>query len=138
MRTKKSKYLGREVTLCRLNRQTGESEKVSGIFRGYLGKKNVLIDTGHGLYEQYVIGTAPGRWMIFPASVQIIFQAPAPPQKSSPGQQSKKRFKEDSNTLSENWSVDSDDLLAPDWSAELDGLCGNNPYQFSLEVDADL
>ena len=123
MKTKKSKYLGRAVTLCRLNRETGESEKVSGIFRGYLGKKNVVIDTGYGLFEQYVIGTAPGRWMIFPASVQIIFQPPSHPQKSSAA---KKRPS----------TVDSDDLLAPDWSAELDALSGNDPYRYSVDFEA--
>ena len=68
MNTKKSKYYGQEVTLARLNRESGRTETVNGIFRGYLGKKNVIIDTGKGLYEQFIVGTAPGRWLIFPAS----------------------------------------------------------------------
>jgi hypothetical protein len=136
MKTKKSKYFGREVKLCRLNRETGRTETVSGIFRGFLGKKNVVIDTGKGLFEQYIVGTAPGRWLIFPASVQIIHR-PAPSPQSPPKKKQTQSVKED-KIITSDWSMDSDDVLPLDWSADLNALAGNDPYRFSVDFEADL
>ena len=102
MRTKK--YINKPVTLCRM---TPEGlEKVQGIHRGYLGK-NLLLDTGTGLFEQYVIGTAPGRYLVFPAKIQIDRNENLEPEPVI-----KKKMKID----------EFDDVLIPEWDRDVSDL----------------
>ena len=67
-REKKSRYFGQFVKAIR--KINGHIQIREGILRGYLGSY-VLIDTGDFFYEQFPIGTAPGRWLVMPAKTKI-------------------------------------------------------------------
>jgi hypothetical protein len=53
-----------------LTRKNGQLEVVTGLMKGYLGG-DILVDTGNGLYDHVVMGSASGASLVLPACVPI-------------------------------------------------------------------
>ena len=65
---KKSRYYGQLVKA--VSKVNGKMVVREGILRGYY-KSLVYIDTGELFFEQFLVGTAPGHWLIMPAKTQL-------------------------------------------------------------------
>ena len=130
---KKSRYYGQLVKA--VSKINGKMVVREGILRGYY-KSLVYIDTGELFFEQFLVGTAPGHWLIMPSKTKIeIVKVPAESKEVvTRKKMSKRAIKSEIEAIS--FDSEKSDWQPETWQQELEDLPEFYPITPMMDAEA--